>query len=509
MGSARASRAPDRALAVGSGARPARRCAGARNDAVDAGVNRRTRGACAPRIFAVVLPAVLLLLAGGCSRTPPAALDLPVYFTCDTDGRLEPCGCFVGQFGGLTRLKTVLDAEAPPGALRVDAGDAAGGREDFDLIEYRYLLRAFAAMNYDALNIGRREAQFTAAQLQEIKRFSPAPIISANLLDQAGRKPLFDSYRIVQRGAFRIAIIGVLDPDGLGGKLGDGLAVGDMDSAIERCLAELRGKADMIVLLAFTDEATLNRLAQEFYECQVILGGKVRQPAQELSRANRSLVYFVTNESRALGILRLQLAKGGPLRVTGNEIRLLHDKIPQDAGFHRLMQDYRAEVRQARLAVDDPNNLSADMVPGVRTAATYVGTDQCLDCHPSAAAVWAKSAHAQAFKTLISRGADADPKCIGCHTVGFGSPSGYRREFGASRLVNAGCESCHGPGSLHVREEAGDASIHFTFRPLAAGDCQKCHYGEFSRPFDWTQFWPLVRHGNEPQPVRAKIAMPR
>ena len=115
------------------------------------------------------------------------SLDLPVYFTCDTHGRLEPCGCFAGQFGGLTRLKTVLDAEAPAGALRVDVGDAIGGHEDYDLIEYRYMLRAFAAMNYDALNIGAREAQFTAAQLQEIRKHFPVPILSANLLDKADR----------------------------------------------------------------------------------------------------------------------------------------------------------------------------------------------------------------------------------------------------------------------------------------------------------------------------------
>ena len=58
-----------------------------------------------------------LLLAAGCGPAPPPSLDLPVYFTCDTRGRLEPCGCFAGQFGGLTRLKTVLDAEAPAGAF--------------------------------------------------------------------------------------------------------------------------------------------------------------------------------------------------------------------------------------------------------------------------------------------------------------------------------------------------------------------------------------------------------
>ena len=78
-----------------------------------------------------------------------------------------------------------------------------------------------------------------------------------------------------------------------------------------------------------------------------------------------------------------------------------------------------------------------DAVPGVRTAANYVGTAKCLTCHASAAAVWQGSAHAHAFATLAGRKADADPKCVLCHTVGFGSASGYRRELGGSKLVDA------------------------------------------------------------------------
>ena len=452
------------------------------------------------RVMALLL---LTLLLGGCGQAPPA-LELPIYFTCDTRGRLEPCGCFAGQFGGLTRLKTALDAETATNALHVDVGDAIGGHEDYDLMEYRYVLRAFAAMNYDALNAGGREAQLTASQLHEIRQVSPVPILSANLIDKATRQPIFDAYRVVHRGAFRIAIVGVLDPHCLPENPGDGLAVSEMEPAIERCLAQLRGKADLILLLAFTDEAGLSRLAQEFFECQVILGGRVSQPAQELGRENRSLIYFVTNESRALGILRLRLAQDAPLQAITNEIRLLHDKIPQDASFRALMQDYRQAVRHTRLAVDDPNDLSADMVPGVRTAATYVGTDKCLACHATAAATWLASAHAHSFATLIGRQADADPRCIGCHTTGFGSPSGYRREFGASKLVDVGCESCHGPGSLHLREKQGDSTVNFVFRPLDGGDCRKCHQGEFSRPFDWNEFWPLIKHGNEPQTAAAK-----
>jgi hypothetical protein len=112
---------------------------------------------------------------------------------------------------------------------------------------------------------------------------------------------------------------------------------------------------------------------------------------------------------------------------------------------------------------------------------------------------------------LVAKKADADPKCIGCHTVGFATPSGYQRAFSGAKLTDVGCESCHGPGSLHVQEHKSAppgtaAPVNFKFRPLAAGDCQKCHYGEFSRPFDWDEFWPKIQHGKE-QP-RSALRLP-
>jgi hypothetical protein len=442
---------------------------------------------------------ILVLIGPGCDRhLERRALNLSLYFTCDTRGRLEPCGCFTGQFGGLTRLKTVLDDEPIEPALRLDVGDAISGREDYDLLEYRYLLRAFAAIKYDALNVGGREAQLSSAQLQQLRQESPVPLLSANLLDKATGKPIFAPYRVVERGGFRIGIIGVLAPPASGEELGEGVEVADMASAIVQQVAELRPKTDLLILLAFADETALTKLAQQFYELHVVLGGKVRQPAQELKRENRSLIYYVTNESRALGILRLQLLSGHSPQPMGNEIRLLHDKIPEAEAFRQLAREYRAAVRQAQLAVDNPTNTSSDMVPGVRAVAAYVGSQRCLNCHKAAGALWQQTGHARAFATLIERGADGDPKCIGCHTTGFGSFSGYRRSFGQSKLVDVGCESCHGPGSLHVRQREGDPSVNFLYRPLGAGDCQKCHYGEFSRPFHWEEFWPPIKHGKEP-----------
>ena len=442
---------------------------------------------------------VLILLTFGCAKSERPARDLSLYFTCDTHGRLVPCGCFTGQYGGLTRLKTVLDSEAPDDAIRVDVGDVIGGKEDYDVIQYAYLLQAYASMKFDTMNMGHREAALPAARLRELRTHSPVPLLSANLLDRTTGAPIVEPYRILRRGPYRIAVVGVMDSRGLSDVLGDGLAVEKMDSALSRLLPVLRPQVDLVVLLAFTDEASLSKLAQEFYEVDVILGGKVRQPAQKLQKENRSLISFVTNESRALGRLDLRLQGRSKVNVLGHEIRLLRDTIPEDESVQALAAAYRTQVRHTPLAIDSPEHLQENRVPGVHVVASFVGSEACLECHRSAAQVWRASGHAHAFRTLVKKKADADPKCVGCHTIGFGSPSGYRREFAGGKLTEVGCESCHGPGSLHVKQYHGDTSISFKFRPLGAGDCQKCHYGEFSRPFDWNEFWPLIRHGKEPK----------
>ena len=449
----------------------------------------------APIPFALVL--VIALGLAGCDKPPPKPQALNLYFVSDTRGKLVPCGCFSGQYGGLTRLKTILDRADPASAIRVDVGDAIGGVEDYHVIEYRYMLQAYSSMHFDALNLGQREAQLPIEELRDLQSKSPVTLISANLLDSQTGTPACAPWKMIQRGSCKIALVGVMDPRIAAENLGRGLTLETIEITLGRLLPELRHKADLIVLIAFTDEITLSRLAQDFYEIDVILGGKVSQPAQSLEKQNRSLVFYTGNEGRALGILRTILDPQRKLAAADHEIRLLEDRIPEDDSVRALADRYRDEVRTAKLTVDDPANLQTNMVPGVKAAATYVDTPACVGCHASAAKVWQDSGHAAAMETLANRKADADPDCISCHTVGFGSPSGYRREMAGSRLTDVGCESCHGPGSLHVEQRQNHLPITFKFRPLAAGDCQHCHYGEFSRPFDWAQFWPRIQHTKE------------
>jgi hypothetical protein len=422
---------------------------------------------------------------------------LTIHFTCDAAGRLQPCGCFTGQHGGLTRLRTWLDGRKHPGpVLKLDAGGAIAGTADYDIIQYRYMTRAYATMGFSALNMGGREAAIPAAELAKLAASSPVPLVSASLVDAESRRGLLEPYRIVKVGGIRVGVLGVVSPNSIL-RPGEGLAVLGLNEAVDRHLPELAAKSDIIILLAFADETEMRRLAKDYYEFALILGGDVAGSAQEILRENESMILFTTNQARTVGTLSARIGGGKRKHLVDPsfEIELLWDVIPQDAGLLDLVSEYRNEIRNTPLAIDDPDAVDPNAIPGVAMNATYVGSAICKSCHVEDHEIWEKSGHAHAFETLVKAGSDADPHCVSCHSIGFGKDSGYRRPMGSRSLVDVGCESCHGPASEHIARYVNHKPNGFKFRPLGPGDCKSCHYGEFSRPFDWDTFWPGIAHG--------------
>lgn len=423
--------------------------------------------------------------------------EIAIWLTGDIRGRLVPCGCFTGQLGGLTRIATLMKTGSAADSLKVDIGDALEGTADYERIKLGYIHRAFAQLGYAAANLGHREAALSARELRDLAAASPVALLGANLVDAATGQPVVKPSVIVTKGGWRIAIVGVMDARIGPEDLGAGLRIDAPANSLARLLPSLKSQADFRVLLAFTDQAGLHSLAREFPEFDLILGGRVSQPAQKIEHEGRTPILYVTNESRAAGSLRATLNGPGSLAIDNAEVILVHDRITEHKDIVALAKTYRDQIRNVRLDIDDPSKVLGDFIPGVRTAPAFAGTEACAKCHPGAHRIWGESGHAHAFATLRNAGADADPNCLPCHTVGFGTPAGYRREFAGSKLTNVGCESCHGPGSRHIEARtAGDAEAG-RMRPLGAGDCQRCHHGEFSRPFDWNEFWPPVKHARE------------
>jgi len=79
----------------------------------------------------------------------------------------------------------------------------------------------------------------------------------------------------------------------------------------------------------------------------------------------------------------------------------------------------------------------------------YVGKNTCAACHFSKYRVWKHEKHALGFEILPKK-YRKDSKCLICHTTGYGEPTGYK-DVSTPQLAGITCESCHGPGSEHVK----------------------------------------------------------
>lgn len=140
--------------------------------------------------------------------------------------------------------------------------------------------------------------------------------------------------------------------------------------------------------------------------------------------------------------------------------------------------------------------------------ATYVGSKTCKKCHLKQYKSWEKTKMAQTLEVLKpnersdkkasakldpSKDYTADAECLKCHTVGFGTESGYqvpppddkKAQRRAKKLAGVGCEACHGPGGEYIKlhKEIQDASRKYKHAEMIAAGmheigpevCATCH----------------------------------
>ena len=67
-------------------------------------------------------------------------------------------------------------------------------------------------------------------------------------------------------------------------------------------------------------------------------------------------------------------------------------------------------------------------------------------------AFWKTTVHARAWKTIVDGGKTGFDDCVSCHVTGFGEVGGSSLGH-VKGLTDVQCETCHGPGSLHVKAE--------------------------------------------------------
>ena len=450
-------------------------------------------------LCALLLLGVLLWWRGGVGglsgerrRDPPAQFS--IFYTCDTRGHIEPCGCTSGMAGGISRRQTHLLQDGPEDYLLVDAGDVTAGPRAWEVLELEYILKGYALMGYHVVNIGYRELSLGLEGLNRIKERYPR-LISANVVGPEDQL-VCDPYVVVElSNGYRCAILGIVDDQIDVSGIGAGIRILEPREAIAALLPELKTKADYLVLLAFTDEIGMRALAQQFFEIDVIVGGRVQQASADPLRENRSVIVFSTDQGKAVGRLDITPQKQDTWEYR-NRFATLDDSVTKDLQITALIEEYKGQLKEREFHPlrDDREGLSSIAATRSKNADRYVGAESCRECHTKTYEGWLESKHAHAFATLVEQGHQYNPRCLKCHTVGYMASDGYLNQRLTAHLSNVSCGSCHGRRDLHVKQfRSGEVP---DTRPLTKlVRCETCHDKDNSPDFDREHFWEEIAHG--------------
>lgn len=417
---------------------------------------------------------------------------LNVFLTAKRHSNLEPCGCRARQQGGLQFEASIYDRMTTAPAMRLDAGDWANvnvGESPFDAMKTRYVLRALALMNFDAVNVSLNDAQLSDEYFRFMREKQPKelpPLISANIYrrDRPGQLA-FAPYRILNKTLvsgqqITIGITGVTElpaafqlTEDLTQKLqalktaapGDqprgaemaketaagasGHTLQPAEVALDPVLSELRPQVELLVVLYSGDLAAARRLAQRFPQIDLLLinGGLndhlSGQAGYELE-GGVLLMLAPNHLGREIAMLSLQqesVASWKPAAGAQVQGLAVNQDFPARADMLALIEAFKKETQTIQVKL-----------PGPEVKSLYAGAHQCQFCHKEAYQSWRATRHSRAMQTLVDRNQQFNPECVKCHTTGYQQSNGfYAAGHGPSQpMQGVQCEVCHGPAKEHA-----------------------------------------------------------
>jgi hypothetical protein len=420
--------------------------------------------------------------------------DFVIVLSGQEEGYLMPCGCSYPQVGGLERRYNfiqLLKKEKGWPVVAVDLGDVPQTHKNTPaklqnvqgLIKYRYSMMALKEMGYLAVGIGQNEAAGSWS-LEKIEgewaaNAAQPGVLAGNLKDADSKFPFLKPYETQTAPGTNIKV-------GVTSSVGPTVAKTVTDPNVrfnipsaDHIKAQLqkmqKENVDLPILLYHgwpTGKKEALLCAQTFPDFPIILAltEEDEPPAAPIpvdtNSNTRNYVFQLGHKGKYIGVLGVY-RNGVNFNFKYQLVKMDIDyDTPEDQKTNnriaRMLENYKLELKTKdylKLYSQTSHVMQAmTPVPNLRNPGSgvpeYIGTEACKKCHDHAYEVWKNSKHSHAYQTLVDAKHPSlnqyDAECIVCHTVGFGYKTGFANEKD-TKLINVGCESCHGPGSLHAK----------------------------------------------------------
>ena len=182
-----------------------------------------------------------------------------------------------------------------------DGGEVLGYHSPAEELKTRYLFRAMQAMGYRVIGVGPHDLGYGLGFLRQAEQEHGFTFVSANVVDARTRRPIFPAYAIERAGDYRVGVISVIGYDRTPTTTSNDIrpALADAASSVIEAVAAMRDSADLVVLSAYVNAATLDTLKQIDGVDVVLVSRPMRLPDSRWVQADqRPVVGFQTYQGK-------------------------------------------------------------------------------------------------------------------------------------------------------------------------------------------------------------------
>jgi 2',3'-cyclic-nucleotide 2'-phosphodiesterase (5'-nucleotidase family) len=226
--------------------------------------------------------------------------------------------------------------------LLLDCGAVFNSQKD----TAELMLNAMELMGYDALNLGSPEFNFGKEFLEHTRSHVSFPYIASNLRYGGSKLPWTREYIIKEVGGIKVAILGVLNPDGLtqipNQEQVKGLEVIPPETALNRLLPEVREKADLVILLSQFDVKETIALVKATKGVDVAISSGSDDIFYAEAPENNVLLQ-TGSQGKTLGLLKITLDEKRVLSVSERKHVPLFSSVPGNGEIERLVETFKKD----------------------------------------------------------------------------------------------------------------------------------------------------------------------
>ena len=314
-------------------------------------------------------------LAACASRKPPAVSTITIAHINDTHGRYLPMAVSPGNataqtgdpgreessfsrrgaVGGYAALATAMKAlRARAGAgnvLLLHGGDAFGDDLLGNLTKGEATIRFMNALGFQFMALGNHDVDYGAERTRELQGIAKFPMRGANVTDAGGGPFLGEPAQIFQVAGVRVAVLSLAYHNTAETGSRDnvrGLTFGSGIEAARQRVPDLRGRADVVVVLSHQGSKVDRELARAVPGIDVIVGAHSHDAIFPPERVGQTWMVQALSDDAALGELTLTLGADRRVSAVAGRLHTLWtDEYPADPAVAQLIERVRAPHRAA------------------------------------------------------------------------------------------------------------------------------------------------------------------